>query len=102
VWSVRDLSAARWYAPLMVLGYAVSLGTMLFVALPTAWLFWTTVVHRLGGSEPRSIAELIDTVFFIALSLTELGLLAYVTLRDQRRRTTLSENLERNRHDHTV
>jgi hypothetical protein len=85
-WSDRDRAAARWYAPLMVAGYSFSLGMLVFVAVPTAVRFWTTVVHRLDGSQPRTVGSLIDTFVFMLTALAELGLLAYVTIRDLRRR----------------
>jgi len=87
-WSDHDRAAARWYAPVMVAGYGLSLGTLLLVALPTAARFWSTVVHRLDGSQRQSLVGVIDTAFFILLSLLELGLLAYVSIRDLRRRRT--------------
>jgi hypothetical protein len=94
-WSDRDLAAARWYAPLMVAGYGVSLCTLVLVAIPTTVRFWTTVLHRLDGSQPRTAATIADTVFFILLSLAELGLLAYVTIRDRRGRARTSPEIER-------
>jgi len=48
----RDLRAARWYAPLMVVGYGFSLGTLAWVGIPATVQFWTIVVHRLDGSQP--------------------------------------------------
>jgi len=95
-WSDRDLAAARWYAPLMVAGYGVSLATLLLVGLPTAVRFWAIVVHRFGGSH-QSVGGIVDTVFFILLSLVEFGLLGYVTVRDvRRRRARMSPTNERN------
>lgn len=85
-WSDRDLAAARWYAPLMVAGYGVSLGLLLSVGLPTAVRFWTIMFHRFDGSRPQALGSVIDTVFFILLAVGQLGLLAHVTLRDLRRR----------------
>ncbi|MFG1704376.1 hypothetical protein ACFLIM_14385 [Nonomuraea sp. M3C6] len=87
-WSERDLAVSRWYAPLMVAGYGLSLGTLLVVGVPTAVRFWTTVVHRFDGT--ASFWGLVDTVVFVLLALAELGLLAYVTIRDLRRRRSLS------------
>jgi len=83
-WSEHDHEAARWYAVLMVGGYALSTATLLLVGLPAAWTFWTTVAHRLFGPEQPGVGTLLDTAFFVALSLSELGLLAYVTIRDRR------------------
>jgi hypothetical protein len=85
-WSERDLAAARWYAPLMVAGYGVSLGLLLLVGLPTAVRFWTIMIHRFDGSQPQSPESVIDTGLFILLAVAQLGLLAHVTIRDLRRR----------------
>jgi|HubBroStandDraft_1064217.scaffolds.fasta_scaffold20648_2 hypothetical protein len=85
-WSDRDLAAARWFAPLMVVGYGVSLGTLILVGIPTAVRFWSIVVDRFDGSQPLTIGGAIDTVCFMIISLTELSILAYVTIRDLRRR----------------
>lgn len=81
-WSDHDLAAARWYAPVVVVGYGLSLLILLLVALPAAVRFLTIVVHRLDGSQPQSIGGVIDTVCFLLISLTSLSLLGYVTLRD--------------------
>jgi len=91
-WSDRDLAAARWYAPLMVAGYGLSLGTLALVGIPTTVRFWTIVLHRLDGSQPQTLATIADTVFFVLLSFTELGLLAYVTIRDRRQRRARERN----------
>ena len=93
-WSDRDLSMSRWYAPLMVVGYGLSLGTLLVVGVPTALRFWTTVVHRFDGSQPLPLGDLVDTLVFVLLALAELGLLAYVTIRDLRRRRRGSPRVE--------
>jgi hypothetical protein len=85
-WSLRDLAAARWYAPLMIVGYGVSLATLLLVGIPTTVRFWSVVVDRFDGSRPLTIGGAIDTVCFMIISLGQLGLLAYVTIRDLRRR----------------
>jgi hypothetical protein len=70
----------------MVAGYGLSLTTLALVAVPTTVRFWTTVLHRFDGSQPRTPALIVDSLFFVLLTLAELGLLAYVTIRDLRRR----------------
>jgi hypothetical protein len=96
-WSDRDLAAARWYAPMMIAGYGVSLCTLVLVGIPTAVRFWTIVVRRFDGSQPQTIGGLVDTVFFVLFSLIEFGLLGYVTIRDlRRRRARRSLQTERN------
>jgi hypothetical protein len=86
-WSERDHTTARWYAALMIGGYSLSAATLALVGLPAAWRFWGTVVHRLFGPEHQSIGTILDTIFFVMLSLGELGLLVYVTIRDRRGRS---------------
>jgi hypothetical protein len=95
-WAEPDRRAARWYAPLMVGGYGLSLVLLVVVGIPTAVQFWSTAVGRLDGSGPRTFWGVADTLFFVGLSLTELGLLAHVTLRDLRsRRSRRSLRTER-------
>jgi hypothetical protein len=83
-WSAHDHRAARWYAVLMVAGYGLSTATLLVVGLPTAVRFWTTVADRLCAPDRLAIGTAVDTVVFVAIFLGELGLLAYVTVRDRR------------------
>ncbi|MGL5825342.1 MAG: hypothetical protein ACRCYU_11080 [Nocardioides sp.] len=85
-WSDHDRAAARWYSSLMVAGYGLSTLTLLVVALPAAWRFWTTVFDRLVGPEQLDLVTALDTSVFVALSLGQLGLLSYVTIRDRRKR----------------
>jgi hypothetical protein len=87
-WSERDHAAARWYAPLMAVGYGLSTVTLMVVALPAAWRFWSTVAERLVSPAQQSVGTLVDTAFFVAISLAQLGLFVYVTLRDRRQRAT--------------
>jgi hypothetical protein len=91
-WAEQDHTAARWYAPLMVAGYGLSATTLLLVGLPAAWRFWGTVADRLFGPEQQSVGTILDTLVFVALSLGELGLLGYVTVRDRRRRRSTAAN----------
>jgi hypothetical protein len=84
-WSDSDLAAARWYAPLLIAGYGFSLGSLAWVGLPTTARFWTTVFHRL--TQPgTSTGEIVDALIFLGLTLAQLGLLVYVTIRDWRAR----------------
>lgn len=84
-WSEREHAAARWYTLLIVAGYGLSTATLAFVAMPAAWRFWTTIVGRLSRPNQLGIVGMLDTGVFVTLSLGELILLAYVTIRDRRR-----------------
>jgi hypothetical protein len=89
-WTDHDLRVARFYAPLLVLGYAFSIATLLWAGLPATVRFVTTLWHRFDGSRPLTIGLFIDSVVFILLSGIQLALLGYFTIRDWRakRRTS--------------
>ena len=81
--SDHDRRVARWYAPAMLAGYGFALGSLLWAGLPTTLRLWSTVVHRLTRSGV-STGDRIDTVVFLILTGSQMGLLAYVTVRDRR------------------
>lgn len=91
----RDLACARWYTPLMAVGYAISTASLVFIVIPTSVHFWSTVWQRL--TTPVPVAVLIDTIAFIILTLAQTGLFAYVGVRDyrtkRRARRTASEGV---------
>ena len=84
-WSDRDRLVARWYAPLLVLGYAFSLGSLAWAGLPAALHFWSLIADRFQGSN-TPVEGIVDAVVFIALTLWQPALLAYVFIRDRRAR----------------
>jgi len=84
-WTAHDLAVARWYAPAMVAGYAISLSVLLVWAVPTAWTLAVTVVSRLSA-RPLDVGTVVDVVALLAFGLIDLGLLAALAVRDRRRR----------------
>lgn len=90
-WSDRDQAMARWYAPLLVLGYGFSLGSLLWAGLPTMVRFWTVIIGRFTAPHP-SIAGILDAIAFVILSFAQWGVLAYVTLRDKRAKARATES----------
>ncbi|MDQ1652955.1 MAG: hypothetical protein QOI35_2155 [Cryptosporangiaceae bacterium] len=90
-WSDRDRAAARWYAPLLVGGYAFSLASLIWVGIPTFVMLWSAAAHEVLTSNP-TVAHIADGLILLAVMSAELGLLLYVTVRDwrARRRTQLS------------
>jgi hypothetical protein len=85
-WTDRDRAMARWYAPLLVAGYAFSLGSLVWAGVPTTVHFWSMAVHRLAGSSTPT-DDIVDALIFLSLTAVQIGLLVYVTLRDRRGRT---------------
>ena len=84
-WTDRDLVVARWYAPVLVLGYGFSLGSLAWAGIPTVWRFWSTVFERVTAPD-TPISEVVDTMIFLSMAVAQLGLLIYVTVRDRRAR----------------
>ncbi|GLW73030.1 hypothetical protein Kpho02_53290 [Kitasatospora phosalacinea] len=80
-----DLRAARWYAWLMVGGYAFSLAVFAAGVLPAATRFVTGTLDRLGGRAPAG--EFVDSAVFFALTVLQLAAVAHLALRERRRRT---------------
>jgi hypothetical protein len=83
-WSDRDNRMARWYAPLLVIGYGFSLGSLLWAGLPTTVHFCSLLIERFRGTSATD--GIIDALSFLTLSSLQWGLLAYVTIRDRRDR----------------
>jgi hypothetical protein len=82
----RDRQAARWYAPVMVAGYAVSLATLVLVMAPLAWQFFGTAARRLLSGEAGPGAAW-DAAGLLALNLAQVVLAAVLGRRDRHRST---------------
>jgi hypothetical protein len=71
-WGPRDLRLARWYAPLLVIGYAWMLAMLALVLVPLLLRFW-------------------DSALLLALTLSQLAVALALALRERRatrRKTT--------------
>jgi hypothetical protein len=84
----RDRQAARWYAPLLVAGYALSTFLALWAAIPILIRMWTIAVGRFWPGAGASTGDLVDSVVFVLLNLAQYGLLLYVIRRDRRNRAS--------------
>jgi hypothetical protein len=84
-WSARDLTMAQRYAPLIVVGYGFSLGSLAWAGIPTSVHSWSLIIDRLRGPG-TPVAGILDALGFAALTVLQFGLLAYVTVRDRRAR----------------
>jgi hypothetical protein len=83
-WHPRDRQVARWYAPLVVVGYSVAIGLLVLVMLPIAWTFLSTAVSRALLGQASSGAEFWDSAILLSLNLAQLAVAAVLFLRDGR------------------
>lgn len=82
-WSDRDQAFARWYAPLLIIGYGFSLFTLLWAGIPSLIRFAELLVGRFTGSRhPKG--GLLDALIFVVLMSLQWGLFVYVVVRDRR------------------
>lgn len=86
-WHPRDRKLARWYAPLLVSGYAASTVVLIVIVLPVAWRFVESAAGRVFGGDAGT-AEFWDSAVILALTVSQLviaGVLAVRELRQRRR-----------------
>lgn len=89
-WHPRDRRAVRWYAPLVVVGYALAAALLVLVMLPIAWRFLSEAVGRAFLGDATSTAQLWDSALLLGLNGAQLGVAAVIALRERRtvRRST--------------
>lgn len=86
--SARDLRLARWYAPLMAVGYLFSALTIVLLVAPLAWQFGTRLLDALDGSGASHGTHFWDAALVLTLTLLQLAVAAWVFIRDRRQATT--------------
>jgi len=85
-WADRDRAIARWYAPLLIIGYGFSLCTLAWAGIPSTVHFVSLLVGRFSGSQVPA-SGILDALSFIMLTALQWGLVLYVTVRDRRAHT---------------
>lgn len=95
-WHPRDRDAARWYAPLMVLGYTVSLTILVVVVLPLAFAFFTNAAGRVFAEGDVVLdARFWDAAIILLLTVGQLALAAYLAVRRRTSQRTAPRHLRR-------
>lgn len=84
-WHPRDRAAARWYAPLMALGYLFALVALALNVPPVVTRAVRTVVDQLS-SGAHHLSGVADSLLFLLLVVGELALAAVLYLRERARR----------------
>lgn len=85
-WHPRDRRVARWYAPLVVVGYSASIAMLVVVFIPLTWRFFSNAIHRvfLGGA--TGPGQFWDSTVLLALNVLQLAVAGGLALRERRRR----------------
>ncbi|RZQ65673.1 hypothetical protein [Amycolatopsis suaedae] len=83
----RDRSVARWYAPLMVLGYLAMAVALATVVLPVLWTFASTALSTLVDDTVPA-ARLWDAAGSLALTLFLPAVAGLLAVRSHRSRTS--------------
>jgi hypothetical protein len=78
----RDRRAARWYAPLMVAGYGLSVTMLVLVVIPLAAHFFGPALRFLAG-EPAG-SQTLGSAVLLSITSFELLLAFAVALRERR------------------
>jgi hypothetical protein len=84
-WADRDRAIARWYAPLLIVGYGFSLCTLLWAGIPSTVHFVSLIIDRFSGSQ-NPASGILDALSFIVLTSLQWSLVLYVAVRDRRAR----------------
>jgi hypothetical protein len=84
-WHPQDRRVARWYAPLVVLGYTLAIGLLVTVMLPIAWTFLSGAIGRVLLGEATSPAQFWDSAVLLALNVAQLVAAGALALRERRR-----------------
>jgi hypothetical protein len=82
-WHPRDRQAARWYAPVVALGYTFAVGLLVAVLLPITWTFLSGAVGRVFLGQASSAAQFWDSAVLLALNVAQLAAAGVVALRER-------------------
>ncbi|MFY1632799.1 hypothetical protein ACN27F_05815 [Solwaraspora sp. WMMB335] len=83
-----DRQAARWYVWFMVLGYAITLATLVFAIVPLAVAMISEAIAELDGR--AGAVNLIDSAVILALAVGQLGLVVFLAIRNRRQQAAPS------------
>lgn len=86
-WHPTDRRVARWYAPLIVIGYLAMAMLLLLVMLPITWQFLSNAVDRVLG-EASATGRFWDSALLLTLTVSQLAVAVALALRDRRRQRT--------------
>jgi hypothetical protein len=80
----RDLQIARWYSPVLVVGYLFSALTFAAITGPLAWQFAARVSDSLRGARSGGAAHRWDAAIVLALTTIQLAIAVAIAIRERR------------------
>jgi hypothetical protein len=86
-WSRREWWHARWYAPLLLVGYAISLAMLAGVLLPASAHVVAVIYRRLVDPAAAGTGGLVDALLVLAISAGQLAAVIAIARRERRRAT---------------
>lgn len=89
-WHPVDRRVARWYAWLILAGYVFSLSIFAIAILPLFVQLLGGVLGRLTGAAVDT-AQFVDSAVYVGLGVLQLSFVAYLTIRDRRRRSNVRQ-----------
>lgn len=85
-WHPVDRRVAQWYSWLIVAGYSVSLGTLVFAVGPFTIRMFAGAIGRFGGGSTVTGPQLLDSAVFVAINLAQIVFTIYIAVRERTRR----------------
>jgi hypothetical protein len=92
-WHPADQKASRWYAWLIVVGYAVSITTLFLAALPIVVRMTIGVLERFTGGDFTG-SELADSIVMTGFVAIQLAVAVALAVRERCRRAAPSETTD--------
>jgi hypothetical protein len=85
-WHPRDRAVARWYSWLLLVGYSISIGVVLWAAIPATVLVFVRLSEQFGSH--TGSPGFLDAVILLALNVGQAVIVAAIIIRDRRRHRT--------------
>lgn len=83
LWNPQDRQVARWYAPLYIFGYILTISLSLGVGIPISLRFLTMLFDHLTHGYAHLTTEFWDSTIFLGISVLQLGVVAVIFWRER-------------------
>ena len=86
LWHQRDRAVAAWYSWLLLAGWLLSVGSLVLLAPPLLRTVVGGAFSRLASGHGAQWSQLADSMISLLFLVSQLGIVAYLAIRDRRRR----------------